>query len=38
MNLLRRVLRNYFGFFQSLLLRRKKHKRKDGNPFIYPLY
>ena len=38
MSLIRRVIRNYLGFFQSLLLRRKKHERRDGNPFIYPLF
>lgn len=38
MSFLRRAFRNYVSFFQSLLLRRKKNKRKDNNPFIYPLF
>ena len=37
MHLLRRVLTNYARFFQSLFMRRRKAKR-DGNPFIYPLF
>ena len=39
MNLLRRVIQNYVHFFQSVVLRnKKKSRRKDENPFIYPHY
>lgn len=38
MSFVRRVIQNYVRFFQSLVLRRRKGKRKDDNPFIYPLY
>jgi hypothetical protein len=36
MSLFRRVILNYVRFFQTLLLRKKKSRRKDENPFIYP--
>jgi hypothetical protein len=36
MSFFRRVLQNYTELFRTLVLRRKKSRRKDENPFIYP--